>query len=88
MDKKQIGRQAEIFVHKAEGARPYVELQVPAGTSLEVSRKLESLIFEKIAPEMLRLGPCPNCRSGIDFYIKERFEDVVRVDLETFQVIR
>jgi hypothetical protein len=82
------GVMAHILVHQGKGARPIVELQVPAGTTLEVSRKLESLIYEKIAPDILRLGPCPNCRSGLDLFIKERFEDVIRVDLESFKVMR
>ena len=81
-------KQAEILIHKTQGARPIVELQVPPGTTLDVSRKLESLVYEKIAPEVLRLGPCPNCRSGLDIFIKERFEDVMRVDLESFEIIR
>jgi hypothetical protein len=61
---------------------------VPAGTTLDVTQKLEALVFEKIAPEILRLGPCPNCRSGLDYFVKERFENVLRVDLETMEFIR
>lgn len=80
--------EAQILIHKNDGVRPIVEVQVPSGTSLETSRKLESMVYEKIAPEILRLGPCSNCRSGLDLFIKERFEDVMRVDLESFQVVR
>jgi hypothetical protein len=85
---KSSRNQAEILIHKDKAARPVVEIQVPAGTSLEASHKLESLVYEQIAPEILRLGPCPNCRSGLDIFIKERFEDVMRVDLETFEIMR
>jgi hypothetical protein len=81
-------KEAQILVHKGQGTRPIVELQVPAGTTLEVSRKLESFIYEKVAPDILRLGPCSGCRSGLDLFVKERFEDVIRVDLESFEVIR
>ncbi len=81
-------KQAEIFIHQKEGARPIVEVQVPAGTTLEVSRKLESLIYEKIGPEVLNIAACPNCRSGLDIFIKERFEEVMRVDLGSFEVMR
>lgn len=85
---KSSVNQAEVFIHKDKSARPIVEIQVPAGTTLEVSHKLESLVYEQIAPEMLRLGPCPNCRSGLDIFIKERFDDVMRVDLDTFEIMR
>lgn len=79
-------REAQVFFHQQKGARPIVELQVPAGTSLDVTRKLEDLVYEKIAPEILRMGPCPNCRSGLDLFVKERFENVVRVDLNTYNI--
>lgn len=78
-------KEAQILVHQSEGSRPVVEVQVPAGTTLDVSRKLEDLVYQKIAPDMLRLGPCPNCRSGLDLFIKERFDQVIRVDLGTFE---
>ncbi len=80
--------EAQILVHRSDGPRPIVEIQVPHGTTLAVSRKLEDLVFTKLAPEILRMGPCPNCRSGLDLFIKERFEEVLRVDLETFDVQR
>lgn len=80
--------EAHIFVHEGKGTRPIVEVQVPAGTSLEVSHKLESLIYERIVPEVLGLGSCPNCRSGLDLFIKERFENVLRVDLSRMDIVR
>jgi hypothetical protein len=83
-----MGKEAQILVHHGSGVRPVVEVQVPAGTTLEVSRKLEDLVYDRIAPEILRLGPCPNCRSGLDLFIKERFENILRVDLDTFEVTR
>ena len=80
--------EAHIFIHKEKGPRPIVEVQVPAGTALDVSRKLESMVYEKLAPEILQLGPCPNCRSGLDLFVKERFEEVLRVNLATMDVVR
>jgi len=80
--------EAQILIHNQGSARPIVEIQVPAGTTLDATRKLESLIYEKIAPEILRLGPCPNCRSGLDLFIKERFENVLRVDMDSFEILR
>ncbi len=83
-----MAREAQIFIHQGKGVRPIVEVQVPAGTTLDVSRKIEDMVYQRIAPEMLQLGPCPNCRSGLDLFIKERFEDVLRVDLESFELLR
>ncbi len=79
-------KEAQVLVHQGKGVRPIVEVQVPAGTTLDVSRKLEDLVYQRVAPEVLRLGPCPGCRSGLDLFVKERFEEVMRVDLETFEV--
>lgn len=80
--------EAHIFIHSDKGVRPIVEVQVPNGTTLEHTHKLERLVYEKLAPEILRFGPCPNCRSGLDFYVKERFENVLRVNLETMEILR
>ena len=88
MTDKRLENQAEVLIHQRKGTRPIVELQVPAGTTLDVSRKLESMVYEKIAPEILGLGACPNCRSGLDLFIKERFENVMRIDLESFEIMR
>jgi hypothetical protein len=81
-------KEAQILIHQDRGVRPIVEVQVPAGTTLAESRKLESYIYEKLAPEALRIASCPNCRSGLDIFIKERFEKIIRVDLESFEVLR
>ena len=81
-----MDKEAQILVHQGSGERPIVEVQVPAGTALDVSRKLEDLVYERVAPKVLGLGPCPGCRSGLDMLIKERFSEVIRVDLETFEV--
>jgi hypothetical protein len=76
--------EAQILVHEGKG-RPIVELQVPAGTSLEVSRKLEDLVYERVLPDVLGMAPHPGCRSGVDLLIKERYERVMRVDLDSFE---
>jgi hypothetical protein len=79
---------ATLTFHSARGAQPRVEVLVPKGTTLEVSRKLESLIYEKIGPEILNIAACSNCRSGLDILVRERFDDVIRVDLDSFKVTR
>lgn len=86
MSKDLTINQAEIFLRQSKGQRPKVEIQVPQGTSLEISRKLESLVYEKLITR-LGLGACPNCRSGLDVLVKERFDDVIRVDLDSFRIV-
>lgn len=84
-----VSKHAEIFLRRdEETARPTVEINVPSGTTLEESRKLENLIYEQLAPEILGIGPCANCRSGVDILIKEKFEDIIRINLESFEVLR
>ena len=71
------GNEAEITFSRNTGARPIAEVWVPSGTTLDVSNKLESIIYERLAPRILDLAPCGNCRSGMDIIIRERFDDVL-----------
>lgn len=82
----EMDNEATIMVRQDRGARPVVEVELPAGTSLEVSRRVEDLVYQEIAPKWLNLGACPGCRSGLDLYMKERFDPVIRVDLGSFQI--
>ena len=68
-----FAEKAHIFIHKEKGPRPIVEVQVPAGTGLDVSRKLESM-NEAARP---RFCGCP-ARTAAPWLrplVKERFED-------------
>ena len=76
---------AEIFISR-EGAMPVVELVIPHGTKLTELMKLQELISSEINPKISPRG-CQTCLSGLDFRIRERFEDVIRVDLDAMRII-
>jgi hypothetical protein len=77
---------AEVQISR-EGAMPVVEVSVPHGTRLVDLVKLNDLISREINPKVSPRG-CGPCLSGLDFRIRERFEEVIRVDLEAMQIIR
>ena len=85
---KAIPGDATLKFHHVKGGQARVEIEVPSGTTLEASQKLEALIYAEIAPEILNIAACSNCRSGLDVIVRERFEDIVRVDLGSFKVTR
>jgi hypothetical protein len=76
---------AEIFISR-EGAMPVVELVVPHGTSLAELVRLQEMISSEINPKISPRG-CQPCVSGLDFRIRERFEEVIRVDLDAMKII-
>lgn len=76
---------AEVFISK-EGAMPVVELVIPHGTKLTDLVKLQELISSEINPKISPRG-CQTCLSGLDFRIRERFEEVIRVDLDAMRII-
>ena len=76
---------AEIFISR-EGAMPVVELVIPNGTKLSDLIKVQELLSREINPKISPRG-CQTCLSGLDFRIRERFEEVIRVDLDAMQII-
>src|SRR5262249_42534605 len=66
----------------AAESRPAIELSVPRGTSLETIFKARNA--ESLAKMIAGLGArgCQTCISGQDFIIRERFEEVIQVELE------
>ena len=76
---------AEIFISR-EGAMPVVELVIPHGTKLTELVRLQELISNEINPKISPRG-CQTCLSGLDFRIRERFEEVIRVDLDAMRII-
>jgi len=85
---KALPGDAVLKFQQVRGGQARVEIEVPAGTTLEASQKLEALIYAEIAPEILNIAACSNCRSGLDVIVRERFEDIIRVDLGSFKVQR
>jgi len=76
---------AEIH-YTTETRIPTIELIVPHGTRLaDVVRSLETVSSEIIS----RISPrgCQTCTSGTHLVIRERFENVVRVNLADGRII-
>lgn len=79
-------RTAEIRMSK-DGPRPVVELTVPFGTKLAETMKLHELLSRDVISKLSPRG-CEACNSGVDILIRERFENVLFVDLDTMKVVR
>ena len=69
-----------------EGPIPVVELIIPHGTKLVDILKLQELISREINPKISPRG-CQTCLSGLDFRIRERLENVIRIDLDSLQMV-
>jgi hypothetical protein len=82
MDKKQL---AEIQ-YSTEGPIPVVELVVPHGTRLTDLFKTLETISRELTPKISPRG-CNQCTSGDHLVIRERFEQVIQVDLESGKIV-
>ena len=63
-----------------------VELIVPKGTKLATVNKLKDKLFRKDFVARLPRG-CQQCLSGEPFIIRERLENVLRIDLEKMEIV-
>ena len=78
---KPMDRMAELSYRK-DGR---LELIVPYGTKFEEVAKLRERLFTDLLRQLPR--GCPACLSGESFAIRERFENVLRVDLDSMDVV-
>jgi len=62
-----------------------LELSVPYGTKAAEFAKVSDRLFTDVVSRLPR--GCQACLSGEDFFIRERLEHVLRVDLESMEVI-
>jgi hypothetical protein len=46
-------------------------------------RESDGLTYDRTASETVGLMPCSSCRSGMDGFVRDQFEEILRVDLET-----
>lgn len=67
--------------YTSKGDTTIVELIVPHGTRLLEALKAQEAISKELLPKIAPRS-CQACISGADFRIKERLENVIRVDLE------
>lgn len=81
-----VARSAEIRISK-EGPRPRVEVMVPFGTTLAQTFKLHDVLSKEVISKLSPRG-CLSCNSGVDIWIHEVFDDVIRVDLESMKILR
>lgn len=78
-------RTAEIQMTKI-GNRQMLEMSVPSGTTrVEAANLHDMLVRDVIVGPGLR--GCEACLSGVDILIRERFENVLTVDLDAMKVI-
>jgi hypothetical protein len=81
-----VFRSAEIRFTK-EGPRPRIEVTVPFGTTLAETFKLHDVLSKEVIAKLSPRG-CLQCNSGVDIWIHESFEDVLRVDLDSMKIFR
>jgi hypothetical protein len=77
---------AEIHFN-TDGIRPTVEVVVPRGTRLSDLTKLLDTASRDVISKISPRG-CQQCTSGIHLTIRERFEEVIRADINTGAIIR
>ncbi|MGB5762058.1 MAG: hypothetical protein WBM58_05855 [Sedimenticolaceae bacterium] len=78
-------RAAELRVSK-EGPRPVIDVAVPHGTTLMETFKLHDVLSKELTSKLSPRG-CEACNSGVDIYIHEMFDEVIRVDLNSMKII-
>lgn len=61
---------------KGPNGRPYAEILTPAKTSLDDLIGAQKTVFTD-GLKALGLTACPKCRSGLDLFIRERFDRVI-----------
>jgi hypothetical protein len=66
------------LMKKGPSGRPYAEILVPKKTSLDRLIKAQETLYTD-GLKAVGLAACPRCYSGLDFFIRQHFEDVIRV---------
>lgn len=79
-------RTAELRIIR-EGPRPLIDVAVPHGTTLAETFKLHDVLSRELTSKLSPRG-CDACNSGVDVFIHEMYEEVIRVDMEHLEIIR
>jgi hypothetical protein len=58
---------------------PYAEIHVPAKASLDDLIKAQRVLYTD-GLKAIGLRACPSCRSGLDFLIRQKFDQVIQVN--------
>ena len=80
---EESARFAEVGYSKENRA---IELLVPHGTRIADLAKVIGFLTKDVFSKLPR--GCTNCTSGDHFIIRERLENVIRVDLEKQTILR
>jgi hypothetical protein len=64
---------------KGPTGRPFAEILVPQKTSLDRLIKAQETLFTD-GLKAVGLEACPRCYSGLDYFIRQHFEEVIRVE--------
>jgi len=78
-------KSAEIQFSK-DAPTPSIEVSVPHGTTFREVTKLQEMISKDLITKISPRG-CQACLSGFHFTIRERLENVIKVDLASLKVI-
>jgi hypothetical protein len=62
-----------------------IEFVVPHGTTFKELGKIVPKLFDDIIQRLPR--GCNQCKSGDDFFVRERLEHVLQVDLDSMKII-
>jgi hypothetical protein len=81
----KYGRLADIAV-KDDRNGTRVSVTVPSGTTLAEALKLHEVLSSDVLSKVSPRG-CQPCLSGVDLNIRERWEEIIQVDLESMRVV-
>jgi hypothetical protein len=76
---------AEVHFSKKPSGR--VELLVPRGTKLKDVLKAQEVLSRELFPKLSPRG-CLPCISGVPFLIREKLDNVIKVDLRAGEIVK
>ena len=76
---------AEVQFTK-EGGTPVIEVSVPHGTKLAEAIKLHEFLSRDVISRISPRG-CTACTSGTHLIFREKFENIINVDLQSGKIV-
>ena len=82
MANKQTGNVDILVTRSGPNGKPYAEILLDEGLNVRhLGSIIEKVTRDKNLREKLGLGACGACKSGFDFNLRDRFEEVIHFDL-------
>src|SRR6516162_5940416 len=82
MATKQTGNVDILVSRVGPNGKPYAEIMVDEGLNVShLGSIIEKVTRDKQLREKLGLGACGACKSGFDFNLRDRFEEVIHFNL-------